>query len=379
MLKLEEVIMNKKIKKSVASLLALTLCSGFFITADGKTTTQNIKVNYQDIQVTYNGKTITPNNEPFAYNNSTYVSVRDIGEMTGNIVNWDSATRTINITPNSSNTDYSLTSSQLIELATLKNENLTLQQKVNDLQKKLAVYEGDGNFSSITSSQLTKVLNTLSSNYDSKYSVSWNYDLEKGSNKLLFTIEYRGSRYQDEFENISQTRLESFIKTLCQEITGALGTYAIEGEIVNTTTDEAVVDFTYSTAGKLSVENVVSSTSALRSYASTLKTKYPTLALSKTAGGYDEISLGSINLSYYTSSVMEFEVYLNLSTSEANAWNTYVKAYSTYTDLDEYLYDISNALVKKFGVSRADGYVYGDGDTIIAKFLDGRLTAVKSY
>lgn len=85
-------------KKKWLSGILLVSIFGNVLTLQAKTESLNIPVKYNNIKVKVDGNLISTSNEPFIYNGTTYLPVRDVATATGKNVNWDEATKTVNLT-----------------------------------------------------------------------------------------------------------------------------------------------------------------------------------------------------------------------------------------------------------------------------------------
>lgn len=232
--------MNKNYKKLCFVLGLSTVFSAGIV--DAANYTKTLKATYRNIRVSYNGTIKSIDQEPFAIDGSTYVPVRAVGELVGANVSWDGTNNLIKITSTASNTVPTDNSAQLTalqqQLAT-SNYNLALaQREVETLKAELATYKNNtsnpssSTGTSITSEQLTATEDYLVDNYSEYFrNIEFDFDLRKSSSYLVLTISYDTRNENTAYDELSQTKIDTFIEKVCDEIANRHADIDIEGTI----------------------------------------------------------------------------------------------------------------------------------------------------
>ena len=236
--------MSKNYKKLCFVLGLSTVFSAGIVDAANYTTKLN--ATYKNIRVSYNGTIKSIDKEPFAIDGSTYVPVRAIGELVGANVTWDGPNNLIKITSTASNTVPTDNSAQLTLLQQqlqTSNYNLALaQREVETLKAELATYKnntsnpssstGTSTGTSITSEQLTATEDYLVDNYSEYFrNIEFDFDLRKSSSYLVLTISYDTRNENTAYDELSQTKIDTFIEKVCDEIANRHADIDIEGTI----------------------------------------------------------------------------------------------------------------------------------------------------
>ena len=243
--------MTTRFKKLTALTLASMMCIGV-VSVNAATVTKQASLLYQDVKVTFNGENKEASNEIFSLNGSVYVGVRDIGEMTGNTVNWDSATKTVQITSNNtiSSTDMAMKN---LEIAQLKNEVANLQKQIEVLEAQNDTTTNSGSSSSssdslvadITTRELETMVSDLNSDYKDELDIRWDFDLEtdEQNDVLNVTATFKSSE-SDYYIELEDEDIEDFLLDVCADLRKEFGKINIAGQIVMKSTP--VCSFTLS-------------------------------------------------------------------------------------------------------------------------------------
>lgn len=88
--------MFKKYKQIIISFILGALIFSN-ITSYSLEGSKDINVSYKNIKISVDGKEIKTESEPFIYNGRTYVPIRAVVEALGAGVNWNDATKTVEI------------------------------------------------------------------------------------------------------------------------------------------------------------------------------------------------------------------------------------------------------------------------------------------
>jgi len=81
---------------------AITLVLSSTVNVFALSGTRTIKAVYNDIKIMLNGERIVTEKEPFIVDGTTYLSVRDVGEALGLDVEWNSKTKTVELSDKAS-------------------------------------------------------------------------------------------------------------------------------------------------------------------------------------------------------------------------------------------------------------------------------------
>lgn len=232
--------MSKNYKKLCFVLGLSTVFSAGIV--DAANYTKTLKATYRNIRVSYNGTIKSIDQEPFAIDGSTYVPVRAVGELVGANVTWDGPNNLIKITSTASNTVPTDNSAQLIALQQqlqTSNYNLALaQREVETLKAELATYKNNtsnpssSTGTSISSEQLTATEDYLVDNYSEYFrNIEFDFDLRKSSSYLVLTISYDTRNENTAYDELSQTKIDTFLEKVCDEIANRHADIDIEGTI----------------------------------------------------------------------------------------------------------------------------------------------------
>ncbi|MEG0351818.1 MAG: stalk domain-containing protein [Cellulosilyticaceae bacterium] len=360
--------MKARTKKMTAISLGLIMGASTFGTVlHAETITKTLKATYNDIKVTFNGDYKQPVNEPFLINGSVYVALRDAGEMTGNKVDWDSANKTVKITDTTANNSVSST-----ELANKNLEISSLKTQVKQLEEKLAKYEkqeAPATDSNLSSSAIKKTLEEIEDEYEDKNGISWEFDLSesKGALELDITVARNSS---SKFNSLSSTKLETFLKDICEDIADNHKAVEIKGTIYDEKSDEDVMAFAYSTKGKFSIDSSLISNRSLERFADELErdSDYSNLPKINVDGLKTEsFSVKGIDLEYNSKKEL-ITFFVGVDTTKITEWNKLINdganndrsdIYSTsqISNLAYFLEDICDDIAYEFDVD-VEGMIY---------------------
>jgi len=247
-------------------LLALLVACVFVLAMSGvgqaTVATKQISVNYSNIKLVVDGKQIgySAAQEPFILGGVTYVPLRLAAEALNSDVNWQGATKTINISGGSS-----------VEVNTLKmqleqknNENASLKAQITSLQNQLDNCKDDlkdrDNEEDDFDDLIDEIEDDLNDDNDfesvseavydvdvDKISVSGNYDDEEV--KVTINVDLSGTQ-QDEWDKLSNRAIEDFIDDVIDYIQDELDDedfdeddFEISGKIYDTEDKDTLVKF----------------------------------------------------------------------------------------------------------------------------------------
>ncbi len=378
--------MNAKFKKYLALSSAVVIGTSI-VSVSAASFNKSLSATYNDIKVTFDGKLQAPTNEPFIVDSSVYVGLRDVGQMTNNTVNWDSANKTVHITSNTSGSNASQAeelAKKNLEIATLKREVSTLQEDLEEYKqlladKEAAEKEEEEKFSKITHSSIKAFLKDFEDDYEDEYDVKWYFDLKFDTKKEVFNFEitFRSSYDADSFTDMTNGDFDNFITEMCEDIQSEFGEFEIVGEIVDTSKKDTLVTFTFDEDEELDMTRDYP-VSVIKAFETTLYNKYKNI-MTITDPVISEllpIRVSSIYLDPTSKDFSDivFKVYTDLPSDNEtrDAWNKLTTSYHT-RDLDADLEDLSDDIADFFNAEEIDGYIYNADGDIIIKYEDGRL------
>lgn len=121
-------------KKRIVTIIAvLTLILSFTSIGYGKSTMETLEAYYRNITVFRDGIKATFTHEPFIVDGTTYVPLRDISELLGEIVTFDQSTYQINVTSTSTSSIAELQAEILEKELTIS----SLESQIDKLNDKL--------------------------------------------------------------------------------------------------------------------------------------------------------------------------------------------------------------------------------------------------
>ncbi len=81
---------NEKMKKILSAILIICIIASFVTVAYASLKDVKVQISYRDIKIIKNGREIPTEFEPFIYNGHTYIAIRDIANIFGLPVSYDS-------------------------------------------------------------------------------------------------------------------------------------------------------------------------------------------------------------------------------------------------------------------------------------------------
>lgn len=126
--------MNKRKKWLIAVLAAASMLVGSVVWAEGRYST--IEVFFDRIHVAINGQSAALDKDSIIYDGSVYVPLRSLSEMLGADVEWNSATRTVDIDFLANRTDalYGASKKAIYQYIAIEN-NRIMSDMLDALQK----------------------------------------------------------------------------------------------------------------------------------------------------------------------------------------------------------------------------------------------------
>lgn len=363
--------MKQTTKRIGALSLATLVATGVIATnVDAASLTRTQKTIYNNIRVNYNGQTVTPMQEPFMIDGTVYVSLRDAGQITGNQVLWSNNTVQLSGSTGSSMNDQVIMQKDL--------QIATLNAKLNDANKKIETLQTSSSSSSSngtpSSTSIKKMIENLEDDYGDEKKVEWSFDLKEKSGKLYLTVSYESRYDRSDFDSISTSTLEKFLKDICEDVAYDFKDTAIVGELVDETKNNTVISFDYSTKGKFSASKSYTKT-ALRDLEDDLEgnSRYKKLPnIPHDTLNNLEIKVQDILLNANSDfDSIDFEVRIDLSSTSQTAWNS-LREGSNTRDLERFFEDIYKDIEDEFDGAKINGYIRCS-DKIILKYEDQKL------
>lgn len=366
--------MNTKFKKAVA-LSAAVIIGTSMVSVNAATLTKTLQATYNNIKVTFNGQPQTPVKEPFMIDGSVYVGLRDAGQLTNNNVEWDGSTKTVHITSKnapSTGTDQELANKNL-QIATLKSEVAELNKKVAQYEELLKEEEKKEEESTVSSKGIQNVLDVLEDDYDTYSSISWEYDLEatKDNKELELTISFDGDDDGDDFNELSDSKLEKHLKNVCSVVQKEFKNTPITGTVYDSDEKENVVTFTVSNSGKLKMKREMT-TFSLKQFENELKGDYSNLPSTSTG----EVDTESIKITSFkvdedsNFSEIIVKIYTNFDDKLSSSWNNISS--NDLTNIEDMIENICEEAEDTFDIEDDDFecYIYSGNKKLMIKYSD---------
>ena len=244
---LREVTMKKtKLYKTLCLTLGLgiTLSS---IALQGASITRTLRAVYSNIAISYNGEIKKLDAEPFTVDSVTYLPLRAIGEVIGADVSW--ANNTVYI--NQKTSSYSEQ-----QIADINVQNIVLKKQIEELQKKLEVFEGTSEGKNLTTEAINSTLSRIQVSYKNTHNVEWTYDLKMVSGALQLTVSY-DSRYDEaDYDRTTSEQRKQLVKDVCMAIAAAHKEVEIKGILKNNYNNLERASFRYSRTGSYEYSEV---------------------------------------------------------------------------------------------------------------------------
>lgn len=374
--------MNKNFKKALTLGCATLLVSGA-LSVSAANLTKKVEAVYNNIKVTYNGNTQTPQNEPFLIDGSVYVSLRDAGQITNNIVNWDSANKTVQITSKTPSTSVSETelANKNLEIATLKNQVAKLEAQIAQYEKaEEDKKEEAANKPALDAKGLAKVEELLVKEYGEEYKIEWDFNLDYNSKKdlLELTVSYDSDYDKSDFNKISSNgNLQTFLEDLCEEIRDHYDGIEITGEVYDDEDRATKGTFSYSTKNRFSYAAYLTADDLydLSEEITDDWSNFPDLDADEFKN--DDIYIQMVDLKAEDDNqTIIAEIYTDLVEADKEAWNSFKDSASVRDRraITDYCREIVSFIKDETNASTVDLVFYTDHEKLIAKFQDNKLS-----
>lgn len=225
--------MRKRTKVVITSVLAVILVLAVAAGVSATTGTKSISAIFRNIQIIANSKVVPTEAEPFIVNGRTYVPLRAISEALGAWVDWNPATNLVTIKGGTSSA----------EVEALKTQ---IEQKDAEIAKLKAQLEDKGG-------DLKDLEKDLIKDYDELEDVEIDdISLSGDKKKVTVTIEVDLDDFDDEWEDLSDSKIKSWLGKICSDIQDYYDDNTdISGKIKDIDSKDTLV--TFSKDGKKSI------------------------------------------------------------------------------------------------------------------------------
>lgn len=241
-------------RRFVAILACLALC----IPMQAASYIQTKKVQYTTPYIYHNGVSKSVGSSAIIIDGTTYVPVRGIANALGYDLNWSNGYLSLN-----SNTYNSSFSSQ-VELQAKNAEIASLKKELQNLRNQLGIVtdtkgqttstytQTSGN--DILSSEIRDTEKDLENQYSAYFDdIEFDFDMTLYSNKLRLNITYDTSSENKAYNNLSTSKIRSFLEDVCDTVRDHHDDIIIDGRVKY---DNSVKDyFTYSKQDRLSLSS----------------------------------------------------------------------------------------------------------------------------
>lgn len=226
-------------KKNVLVILvavAVILAVGTTAMAAGDTLQAYVK----NLKIIFNGQTIANDTQPVIINGSTYLPLRKLSVMFNKNISWDAKTQQITITdkPNE-------------ELQTLKNQLAEKDLQIQVLKAQLATKDDDDDDEDIDDLE-----DDLNDDYGDYEDLEWDIQLDGDKDDISVEIEIDLDDYDDEWNDLTTSDKEDFLQDICDDILDVFEDADIEGEIIDSSSDDTLLSFTVSSRGVVTISGV---------------------------------------------------------------------------------------------------------------------------
>ncbi|OON97684.1 MAG: hypothetical protein ATN32_00650 [Candidatus Epulonipiscium fishelsonii] len=226
-------------KKTVLLGLGLVLATTGLQSTTYADVYKYIDAYFNDIKVSVNNQYKSVSAEPFISNGTTYVAVRDLTNIFGFGVNWNSAESVIEITtPNTGNT-----SSLEREIATLQNQLKIANDKLYQLENTVSPDE-----------EIKEILReidlALEDIFYDEYDIEWFFTLTERSNYVDLKVEFDADYYDYEYDKMTVLQMEKLVEEACEHVISMLKNSVLEdtlikGEVINADNEDTLGTFRY--------------------------------------------------------------------------------------------------------------------------------------
>ena len=369
--------MSHKIKKAIVIAAVGTLGFGA-ITTIAEPLSVKLEAVYNNIRVKVNGAYKTAQNQPFMVNGSVYVSLRDVGEMIGSQVDWDGANQTVEIQTGGANSSEleAEVAQKNFQIATLQSENKKLLEKIAMYEENDTDEDEDDDKDDTKLTDLDAIQEMIEDDYGTDYSVDWDFELSKVGTRLKLEVDYDGDTDHKDFANISETKLETFLENILDDIQYAYDdSIEVYGDVYDKDDQEVRAEFKIDEDGDVSVvikDNYSFDSSDLSDYEDDLEDTYkllPRLALESFS---EVIRIDEIELDK-SGDTVHYKVHTSYPNggSYDSQWD-HLGSRDEST-LEDFMSDIASDIEDEFNVDDVEGTLYNEDEDVLARYEDGEI------
>ncbi len=233
-------------KKKVISVLITTmiLVGSFGAFSYGNTISKTLEAWYGTVRIIVDGENVTHKVEPFIVDGTTYIPLRVVAETFNKNVEWNPSTSTATITDDLTQVDDYYQS----EILKRDVEIMSLKSKIKRLEDDLEKIEEE------ESVDLDDLEDDLNDDFDEYRDVEFDINLDGDEDEVEVEIEVDLDDYKREWDDLSESRIESYLQDIVDEILDVYEDADIEGVIIDTDEDEDLIEFTVTKRGNVDIE-----------------------------------------------------------------------------------------------------------------------------
>lgn len=326
--------MNRKIVVSITVILMLALSLGAVVFADDNF--QTLKAWFGNISIYRNNQYVQLSDKPFIIDGTTYVPLRAISELFNKEVGWNGTNYRIDLNDRP-NENLAYMAQQLVE-AQMKAEKL--KEEIAQLEKKLAAKETD------KKDDIKDLESYLNKQYGTYKRIKFDIDIYENKKDIEVEIYVDLSRYDYEWDNLSDSNIKSFIQDIADDILSDYKNINIEGSIMDSSTSRNKVLVSFYTRANGTV---------------VMDTDYKGSSSSKYNDLYDLEN--DLNWYYDKCAGVSFDIELYGDKDDIRVYITasrYDLDYLYEDEIEEYLEDLYEEIIWAFPRAYVDGYMEDD-------------------
>ncbi|ONI47106.1 hypothetical protein AN644_01555, partial [Candidatus Epulonipiscium fishelsonii] len=343
---------------------------------------------FNDIKISVNNQFKSVSAEPFISGGTTYVAVRDITNIFGFDVNWNSSENVVEIiAPNVGNT------------SSLEREIAMLQNQLKIANDKLLQHENTVSPDEEIKEILREIDLALEDIFYDEYDIEWFFNLTERSNYIDLQVEFDADYYDYEYDKMTVLQMEKLVEKACEHVLtmlkdSVLEDILIKGEVINADNQDILGTFRYDDNEieyDVEISETILGLFAQDVYYDVIDSDYdekmPDFHLADGSNS-DPYRISTENL-YITekNGNYTFEVLVNLSTNYEKYWNASDVLDDELDeddwdtdprDFEDFMFDIADYIADEFDLDIEDdisGYIvseYNLSDVIVA-YEDGKI------
>lgn len=244
--------MKKRIIAVLLSLAIILVTAGI---AEAALATRQISAVYQNMKIYVNGMAVSvpPDEEPFIYNGRTFVPIRVVAEALNQQVEWVDAAKAVKIS-GTVQTDPNLLAQKDKEIQDLKAQLAQKNSEITSLNNTITSLQNNDN--DTDDEVINDLEDDLLSDYDRLEDVDIDdISLDGDEDDVDVDIEVDLGDYDSEWEDLTDSDIENWIEDIVNDIQDELsGDTNVDGTIIDTDSDDTLVDFSKDGDDSLDVE-----------------------------------------------------------------------------------------------------------------------------